>query len=358
VESNDPPKLESLNPTQIEKIMIQELLEKPKRRNKSEKVKKFDFVKTVKPTMESFKKQLLDDKNKMQKQLDDNIKTMKACVLKMKKKLKSGLLEVEKKKKKKKVKKCPSQKDITKCEKKVKNLKPKQKTCKELQKIGKKDVDAITELIKKWDKQTVERKYCNQYNGETNFHYVSRLANHFGQRLTSFRKKIDELLKKKKGGKNLNKKCDVIKHVARNLVEVTCTKVKNENYACQCLKAIKENKICGIYDGCYKATNTKHKNDEKEIIKKNAAAKLEWRAVGRIDCLLKVLGDKKPDPKKLEACVKGPQVSTKPLFLKYCKTDPCVPKPKCRLPGLSDKKRKQCDKGEQDKKKKNRRKKR
>jgi len=102
VESNDPPKLESLNPTQIEKIMIQELLEKPKRQNKSEKVKKFDFVKTVKPTMESFKKQLLDDKNKMQKQLDDNIKTMKACVLKMKKKLKSGLLEVEKKKKKKK----------------------------------------------------------------------------------------------------------------------------------------------------------------------------------------------------------------------------------------------------------------
>jgi len=86
---------------------------------------------------------------------------------------------------------------------------------------------------------------------------------------------------------------------------------------------------------------------------------LEWRAVGRIECLLKVLGDKKPDPKKLEAYVKGPQVSTKPLDLKYCKTDPCVPKPKCQLPGLSKKKRKQCDKGEQDKKKKkNRRKKR
>jgi len=60
------------------------------------------------------------------------------------------------------------------------------------------------------------------------------------------KKKIDEMLKKKKGSQNLREKCDVIKHVARNLVEVTCTKVKNENYACQCEKVIKENKICGI----------------------------------------------------------------------------------------------------------------
>jgi len=86
VESNDPPSLEGLNPTQIEKIMIEELLEKPKGKGKDEKKEKIDFVKTVKPVLESFKKQLLDDKNTMQKQLNDNIKTIKACVLKMKKK--------------------------------------------------------------------------------------------------------------------------------------------------------------------------------------------------------------------------------------------------------------------------------
>jgi len=67
---------------------------------------------------------------------------------------------------------------------------------------------------------------------------------------------------------------------------------------------------------------------------------LEWRAVGRIECLLKVLGDKNQIQKKLEAYVKGPQVSTKPLDLKYCKTDPCVTKQKCQLPGLSKKKKK------------------
>jgi len=126
-----------------------------------------------------------------------------------------------------------------------------------------KDVDAITELINKWNKQKVEHRYCKQSKGETKFHYVSRLANHFGQKLKGFKKKIDELLKKKKGSKTLREKCDVIKHVARKLVEVTCTKVKNENYACQCEKVIKENKICGIYDGCYKAANTNHINDEK-----------------------------------------------------------------------------------------------
>lgn len=358
VESNDPPSLEGLNPTQIEKIMIEELLEKPKKGKGKDKKEKFDFVKTVKPVLEQFKKQLLDDKNKMQKQLDDNIKTIKKCITKMKKSTKVALLEVDKKKRKKtkkKVKKCPSKKDVTKCEKKIKSLKPKTKACDELQKIGKKDVDSITELIKKWNKQKVEHKYCKQAKGETKFHYVSRLANHFGTKLKGFKKKIDELLKKKKGSKNLREKCDVIRHVARNLVVVTCTKVKNENYACMCEKVIEEKKICSIYDGCYKASVTNYKNDEKEIRKKNAAAKLEWRAVGRIECLLKVLGDKKPDPKKLEACVKGPQVSTKPLDLKY----PKIPsKPACSVPGLSKKVRKDCAKGKQDNKKKNRRKKR
>jgi len=234
----------------------------------------------------------------------------------------------------------------------------KQKACDELQNIGKKDVHALTELIKQWNKQKVQHKYCKLSKGETKFHYVSRLANHFGNKLKIFKKKIHELLKKKKGGKKLNKQCDVIRHVARNLMKVKCAKVKNEDYVCQCDKVIKENKICGIYDGCYKATNANHKNDEKEIKKKNAAAKLEWRAVGRIECLLKVLGDKKPDPKKLQACVDDKKiVKTDVLLLKYCKTDPCVSKPKCKLDGLSKEKRKECNKGEKDKKKKNRKKK-
>merc|ERR1719500_93082 len=96
-------------------------------------------------------------------------------------------------------KKCPTNKDVKKCEEKVKGLKPKQKACDELEKIGKKDVDAITELIKKWNKQKVEHKYCKQSKGETKFHYVSRLSNHFGKKLKLFKKKVDELIKKKKG---------------------------------------------------------------------------------------------------------------------------------------------------------------
>merc|ERR1712045_893343 len=176
---------------------------------------------------------------------------------KMKKSTKVALLEVDKKKRKKtkkKVKKCPSKKDVTKCEKKIKSLKPKTKACDELQKIGKKDVDSITELIKKWNKQKVEHKYCKQAKGETKFHYVSRLANHFGSKLKGFKKQIDDFLKKKKGMNLVRKNCDVIKHVARHLVEVTCEKVKNENYACECEKVIQEKKICNMFDGCYAAS--------------------------------------------------------------------------------------------------------
>merc|ERR1711953_158872 len=173
-------------------------------------------------------------KRKMQKQLDENLAAIKKCITRMKTK---------------KVKKCPTNKDVKKCEDKVKNLKPKQKACDELEKIGKKDVDAITELIKKWNKQKVEHKYCKQSKGETKFHYVSRLSNHFGKKLKLFKKKVDELIKKKRGGKKLKKGCDTIKHYHRKIVVVVCAKVKNRNYACKCEKVIKEKKVCSMYDG-------------------------------------------------------------------------------------------------------------
>merc|ERR1712150_54825 len=148
-------------------------------------------------------------------------------------------MEIEKKKKKKTkpkklVKKCPTQKDIEKCVVKIKKLKPEQKACKDLQKIGKKDVDTITELIKKWQKQKVGKKYCKQSKGETKLHYVSRLAYHFGKKLKGLKKKITELIKKKHGGKKLKKNCDTIKHYARKIIVKTCDKIKTENYACQC----------------------------------------------------------------------------------------------------------------------------
>merc|ERR1719499_831778 len=85
------------------------------------------------------------------------------------------------------------------------------------------------------------------------------------------------------------------------------------------------------------------KTTKKEIQKKNAAAKLEWRAVGRIECLLKVMsGKNKADKKQLDKCITGPQISTKPLDLRYFS----IPgKPTCALKGLTPSVRKSCKKG-------------
>merc|ERR1719499_1353953 len=87
-----------------------------------------------------------------------------------------------------------------------------------------------------------------------------------------------------------------------------------------------------------------HKRTMKERLgKKNAAAKLEWRAVGRIECLLKVMsGKNKADKKQLEKCISGPQISTKPLDLKY-RSIPS--KPTCALKGLTPSVRESCKKG-------------
>merc|ERR1712141_586178 len=102
-----------------EKIFIEEILDKPKKEDKDKK-EEFNFVKTVKPILDEFKKQMLEDKKKMQAQLYADIATIKGCIKKMQNSVKLVLLETEKKKKPKKaakklVKKCPTKKDIKKC---------------------------------------------------------------------------------------------------------------------------------------------------------------------------------------------------------------------------------------------------
>merc|ERR1719297_102057 len=137
VESNDLPSLDGLKPSQIEKLMVEELLTKPKGKKGKGSKAPVTFEATVKPILKQFKKQLLDDKKKMQKQLYDDIAVIKKCITKMKKTTKLGLLETGKKKKKKarkavkkaKKEKCPSKKDVKKCKAKIKALKPKQKAC-------------------------------------------------------------------------------------------------------------------------------------------------------------------------------------------------------------------------------------
>lgn len=330
------PDFEGMNPLDIEKMMIEEL-GKPKGSGKDN----FNFTKTVQPILDNFKKQLIADKKKMQKQLNDDIAAIHKCIKKMQKSARLGLLELDGEKKKKK---CPSDKQVKKCEIKVKKLDPKQEACKALEDIGKKDVDSILKLIKQWNRQKVLKKDCKLDKGETKYHYVDRLQNHFSKKLKKFEKQLADLQKKQGHGKKLKKGCDLIKAYQRRLKVKVCADIKADNYACTCNKVIKEKKVCKQFDGCYSAAVRAYNNNEKEIKKKNAAAKLEWRAVGRIECLLKVLGVKKgqkPDQKKLTACIKGPQISTKPLDLKYGK----IPnKPKCALKGVKPNMRKKCEK--------------
>jgi len=104
-------------------------------------------------------------------------------------------------------------------------------------------------------------------------------------------------------GKKFDARCFKIKNVIQHLTKVTCKKISDADYACKCDKVIKEKKICSMHDGCYSASVLQYVNNKKEIEIKNAAAKLEWRAVGRIECLLKVMsGKNKADAKQLEKC--------------------------------------------------------
>merc|ERR1712083_618127 len=120
----------------------------------------------------------------------------------------------------------------------------KQNVCKELGDIGKKDFKSILQLIKQWNKQKVLKKDCKIDKGETRYHYVTRLANHFTKKLAKFEKKLKDLLKQKRKGKKLKKRCDVIRHYQIRLKEHTCEEMKAQLYACSCGKVVKEKKIC------------------------------------------------------------------------------------------------------------------
>merc|ERR1712073_83910 len=123
--SNDPPSVEGMDPSQIEKIMIQELLEKPK----GSKKQAFSFTKTVKPILAKFKKQMLADKAKMQKSLNRDLAVIKNCIKKMQKSVRLGLLETEDESAEQsadgKKKKRPSDRGVKKSPKKKKKKKKK-----------------------------------------------------------------------------------------------------------------------------------------------------------------------------------------------------------------------------------------
>merc|ERR1719362_2618703 len=91
----------------------------------------FNFTKTVGPILDNFKKQLLEDKKKCKNSSMMILLLSRNASKRCKKSARLGLMEVDKKKKNK----CPSDKEVKKCEYKMKNLKPKQKACKELENI-------------------------------------------------------------------------------------------------------------------------------------------------------------------------------------------------------------------------------
>jgi len=347
-ESSIPTSVEGLTPSQIEKIMIEEIVDKPKK--DEDKKEAFDFVKTVTPILATFKAEMLKEKNEQQKQLNDDVAAVKACITKMKNSMKLALLESSKKKQAKKlVAKCPTKKELSDCTKKIKKLKPKQKACKDIKKVDEKSHKTIKELLDKWQKEKVAKKDCVKGKGETTYLYAKRLVGHFEKLLDKFEKKKQELLGNDDEKAKIDKNCDLIQHYADEVVRYKCDKQKEQNKACTCDKAHKEKKVCSQMDGCYAATVANYKTNSVIIEKKNEAAKLEWRAVGRVECLVKVLGGKKAaDAKQLENCVKVVQISTKPLDLVY----PKVPeKPKCAMKGVTKEQRKECAQGAKQKKK-------
>jgi len=142
--------------------------------------------------------------------------------------------------------------------------------------------------------------------------------------------------------------CEEIKHYQRKLKEKTCQQLKDALYGCSCGSVVKEKKACKTFDQCYAAAVTNKKSNEKEIKKKMLLPSSSGVQLVVLNASIKVMsGKKKRQMQSNWKNVKGPQISTKPLDLKYHLTPP---KPKCALAGLDDKIRQMCDKPKEPKK--------
>jgi len=247
------------------------------------------------------------------------------------------------------VKKCPTKAELKSCSKKIKKLKPQQKACKDIKKVDEKSHKGIKDLLDKWQKQKIAKKDCKKGKGETTYLYAKRLVGHFDKLLKKFEENKKKLIDGNKDNNKINAKCDIIKHYADQVIRYKCGKKEAQNSACICDKAAKELKVCNTFEGCYVASVNNYKKNSVIIEKKNEAAKLEWRAVGRVECLVKVMeGKKAADAKQLKKCVDVKLIDTKPLDLVY----PKVPDPPvCKVRGLTEKQKKKCAEGAKLKKK-------
>lgn len=91
-------------------------------------------------------------------------------------------------------------------------------------------------------KKKVLKRDCKLDKGESVFHYVSRLRNHFGKKLAKFNTRLHAKSKAIKGKKKLDTKCNFIKHYARRLEMKTCRDIAAANHRCSCGKYAKEKK--------------------------------------------------------------------------------------------------------------------
>jgi len=92
---------------------------------------------------------------------------------------------------------------------------------------------------------------------------------------------------------------------------------------------------CAFYEACWKRAKKTYDADKKRIKIEEANVKVEWRALVRIQCYLKVLDikndkNKKKEQAQLKKCIgiKRSQISTKHLNIDYKRIPP---KPKCPM---------------------------
>jgi len=215
----------------------------------------------------------------------------------------------------------------TKAESKLKTYKTKSDKIYDTQKSALKTKKKLAEVVEKSCTNV-----CNNKKFETYHEQLDKLAKYYTGCAKKILPKINDLKNatKKFAKVVTTKKLDDAKYLA---MRKKCDLIAYRMNGRKCAAVLKLKNSCSFYEACWKAAKKVYDEDVARIKVEEANMKIQWRALVRIQCYLKVLNtkndkDQKKEKSELDKCIaiKKEQISTKHLDIDYKKVPP---KPKC-----------------------------
>jgi len=193
---------------------------------------------------------------------------------------------------------------------------------------------AFLAIKDRWEeeKESQSAKLCKSGKTETYAQQLKRLGKKFKKDFEKM-KRIHGDKKKRKEWRDLAKATLARRITMLRSMNFKCKTIAKQMDHTKCSAVTTLKASCTRHTACWKAALEAYARLEKVVKEEERSMKIEWRALGRIKCFLRVLENKKNKKKKmtLEKCIATP-INADHLSIKYKeipKKTECAKDPEC-----------------------------